>query len=363
MIPSRLEKGDKIAIVSLSLGILGEKDCRHELEIGLKRLEDFGLVPVVMPNSLKGVKYLFEHPEARAADLKEAFMNPEIKAIICAIGGDDTYKTIPYLLDDEEFVEAVKNNPKIFTGYSDTTNNHLMLNKLGLSTFYGPSFIVDLAELDNEMLPYSKKTFLRYFDGEPYEIVSSPVWYMERTDFSANAVGTPRIKKEESHGFELLNGSGVVTGKLYGGCIDSLYDDYTSERYGEENKVFEKYNLLPTLDEWKEKIFFFETSEAKMSPEKLETVLEFFKEKQILSTVKGIIIGKPSDEEYYDEYKEVYKRIFADLDTPVLYNLNFGHAHPKCLIPYDAEVTVDYDNRRVFINSQFLKERENIKMK
>ena len=56
MIPSRLEKGDKIAIVSLSLGILGEKDCRHELEIGLKRLEDFGLVPVVMPNSLKGVK-------------------------------------------------------------------------------------------------------------------------------------------------------------------------------------------------------------------------------------------------------------------------------------------------------------------
>ena len=63
---------------------------------------------------------------------------------------------------------------------------------------------------------------------------------MERTDFSANAVGTPRIKKEESHGFELLNGSGVVTGKLYGGCIDSLYDDYTGERYGEENKVFAK---------------------------------------------------------------------------------------------------------------------------
>lgn len=363
MIPNRLEKGDKVAIVSLSRGILGEEGCKHELDLGLKRVKEFDLVPVIMPNALKGVEYLFNHPEARAADLKQAFMDPEIKGIICAIGGDDTYKTIPYLLDDEEFVEAVKNNPKIFTGYSDTTNNHLMLNKLGLSTFYGPSFIVDLAELDNEMLPYSKKTFLRYFDGEPYEIVSSPVWYMERTDFSANAVGTPRIKKEESHGFELLNGSGVVTGKLYGGCIDSLYDDYTSERYGEENKVFEKYNLLPTLDEWKEKIFFFETSEEKMSPEKLETVLEFFKEKQILSTVKGIIIGKPSDEEYYDEYKEVYKRIFADLDTPVLYNLNFGHAHPKCLIPYDAEVTVDYDNRRVFINSQFLKERENIKMK
>ena len=59
-------------------------------------------------------------------------------------------------MEDEEFIRAVKNNPKIFMGYSDTTNNHLMLNKLGLSTFYGPCFLTDIAELDKEMLPYTK---------------------------------------------------------------------------------------------------------------------------------------------------------------------------------------------------------------
>ena len=50
--------------------------------------------------------------------------------------GDDTFRTLPYLMTDD-FQEIVKNNPKIFIGMSDTTNNHLMLYKMGLKTFYG----------------------------------------------------------------------------------------------------------------------------------------------------------------------------------------------------------------------------------
>ncbi len=129
MIPKKLNKNDKVAIISLSRGLLGMPFCKHELEIGIKRLKEYGLDPVIMPNSMKDMTYISEHPEDRAADLKQAFLDPEIKGIICAIGGDDTYKTIPYLMEDKEFIEAVKNNPKIFTGFSDTTNNHLMLNQ------------------------------------------------------------------------------------------------------------------------------------------------------------------------------------------------------------------------------------------
>lgn len=120
--PQRLKKGDKIAIVSLSRGLLGMSFCKHELSIAIDRLKEYGLEPVIMPNALKDMKYIEEHPEARASDLKDAFMDPSIKAIITAIGGIDTYKTIPYLMDDPEFIEAVKNTPKIFTGFSDTTN-------------------------------------------------------------------------------------------------------------------------------------------------------------------------------------------------------------------------------------------------
>ena len=71
--PKKLQKGDKIAIVSLSSGIMGEDFCRHELEIALNRLRGYDLMPVVMPNALKGFEYLKNHPEKRADDLKLAF--------------------------------------------------------------------------------------------------------------------------------------------------------------------------------------------------------------------------------------------------------------------------------------------------
>ena len=362
--PKKLQKGDKVAIISLSSGILGSPFCKHELAIALTRLEEMGLVPVVMPNALKGVDFIKNHPEARAQDLKDAFLDDSIKGIICAIGGDDTYKTIPYLMEDEEFKEAVRNHPKIFTGFSDTTNNHIMLNKLGLSTYYGPCIVVDFAELDKEMLPYTKEQFLKFFSNDSnYEIVSSPIWYKDRENFGEEEIGKPRLCFKETHGYEVLNGSGIVTGKLYGGCIESFYDDFTGERYGEEQEIFEKYQIFPTNEEWQEKILFLETSEEEPTPEKLEKMLLELKKRNILKLVKGVIVGKPHDEKFYEEYKEVYKKVFEDLDTPVLYNVNFGHGLPRCILPYDASTTIDYDQKKIIINSSLLDKEETHTMK
>ncbi len=356
MQPSYLKKGDKVAIVSLSRGLLGMPFCKHELDLGIKRLESIGLVPVFMNNALKDMDILANNPKLRAEDLKQAFMDDEIKGIINAIGGDDTYKIIPYLMEDEEFKEAVKKHPKIFTGYSDTTNNHLMLNKLGLSTFYGPCFLVDLAELDQEMLPYTRKYFDMYFKApSQWEIEASPVWYMDRKSYGEEELGKPREEKKEEHGYEILNGSGVKVGKLYGGCIDSIYDAFVGERYGDEDEVYRQYDIFPSENEWKEKILFLETSEEKPTPEKLETMLNEFKGRNILNLVQGVIVGKPIDEVYYDEYKEVYKRVFANIDTPVLFNVNFGHSFPRCVLPYDALCEVDYDNKKITIKSEILK--------
>lgn len=157
--PKKLSKGDKVAIVSLSSGILGEPYFKHQIELGISRLISMGLVPVFMPHALNGIDYISKHPEERASDLKEAFFDDSIKGIICAMGGDETFLLLPYLMEDQEFIQKVKSNPKIFTGFSDTTNNHFMFYKLGLVTFYGPNFLSDLAELDFEMLPYTKDTF------------------------------------------------------------------------------------------------------------------------------------------------------------------------------------------------------------
>ena len=125
-----------IGIVSLSSGVIGEDFVKHEVDLGLQRLKDLGLKSLSFcPHSLKGLDFIKDHPEARAEDLMQAFSDDSINMILCAIGGDDTYRLLPYLFEKDQLQKVIK--PKIFLGFSDTTMNHLMLHKLGVKTFYG----------------------------------------------------------------------------------------------------------------------------------------------------------------------------------------------------------------------------------
>lgn len=58
-----------IGIVSLSSGVIGEDFVKHEVDLGVQRLKDLGLNPIFLPQSLKGLDFIKEHPEARAEDL------------------------------------------------------------------------------------------------------------------------------------------------------------------------------------------------------------------------------------------------------------------------------------------------------
>ena len=347
MKPNRLKKGDKVAIVSLSSGILGEPFAKHELDLGIKRLEEFGLIPVFMDNALKGMDYIKNNPEKRADDLKQAFADNDIKAIFCAIGGNDTYRTLPYLMTDESFINNVKNNPKIFLGFSDSTTNHLMLNKLGLTTFYGQSFLVDIAEFEPDMLPYSKEAFKYLFNPtEKQEIKPSKYWYKNRTDYSPAAVGTLREKFEDNKGYELLQGSGIISGKLLGGCIDVLADFVgvsPPENQDELNDIIKDFNPFPTNEEWKNSIMLLETSELQMQPEEYRTIIKKFKELGIMNQIVGIIAAKPMDEVFYEEYKQILKEELSEFNFPILYNINIGHSYPHTILPLGETVEIHAD--------------------
>lgn len=346
----KLRKGDKVAIVSLSSGMLGEAFCSHNIEIGVRRLKAYGLEPIFMPNALKGIVCLSAHPEARAQDLKDAFLDDSIAGIICAIGGDDTYRLLPYLMEDEEFIEAVRKHPKLFTGFSDTTVNHLMFYKLGLSTYYGPSFICDLGEIADEMLPYTKKAFESFLEGnECSEIVSSEMWYEERKDFSRAAIGTERAVHREKRGFELLQGDEVFQGALLGGCLESLYDILSATRYADEKEVCEKYGIFPDQKEWAGKILFIETCEEKPEPALFEKELTALKDKGVFDAVRGVLVGKPQDEAYYEEYKEILTKVTDNRKLPIVYNVNFGHATPRCVLQYGIVARIDMRCRKIYL--------------
>lgn len=332
-----------VGIVSLSSGIIGEEFIQFEVEIGLRRLREYGLKVKFMPNALKGIDYIREHPEKRAEDLLQAFRDPEIDMILCAIGGDDTFRLLPYLFDHDELREAV--SQKIFLGFSDTTINHFMLHKVGLNTFYGQSFLVDVCELGPEMLPYSRQYFEELIStGGVREIVPSDTWYGERESFTLDQVGK-ELTSHPDRGFELLQGAAVFSGKILGGCIDSMYDFFNGERHVDMPLLCEKYGLFPALEDWRGRILLLESSEEKMPPEKYRRALEYFKEKGVFDVVSGVLVGKPMDETYVEEYKRHLIDVIGDPRLPVVCNINIGHAEPRCIIPFGVEAVVDVEKQ------------------
>ena len=334
-----------VGIVSLSSGIIGESFVRFEVDIGLQRLKDYGLNVTFMPNALMGLEYIKAHPEKRAEDLLEAFRNPEIDMILCAIGGDDTYRMLPYLFDHNELEKAVTD--KVFLGFSDTTINHLMLHKVGLRSFYGQAFLPDLCELSPEMHPYTRKYFEELIStGEIREITPSSVWYEQRKSFSPDQVGKS-LTAHSDHGFELLQGPPVFYGKILGGCIDSLYDCFNGDRYADMPVLCKKYHLFPIAEEWRERILLLETSEEKMTPEKYRQALVYLKEAGVFDAVSGVLVGKPMDETYAEEYKRLLTEVIDRSELPVVFNLNIGHAIPRCIIPFGVEAVVDAEKQTI----------------
>lgn len=337
-----------VAVVSLSRGVLGEPFVKHELEIGLSRLESYGLRVKFMDNALSGLDALNAHPEARAADLLQAFRDPDVDMILCAIGGDDTYRLLPYLFDHDELKNAV--SEKIFLGFSDTTMNHWMLHKVGLNTFYGQSFLADICELDEQMLPYTKQYFEELIrTGTISEIHPSDLWYDGRTDFGESAVGT-NMPAHPSCGFELLHGAPVFTGKILGGCLESIYDMFNNERYVDTVSLCSKYELFPTLADWKGKILLLETSEEQPTPEKYRDMLVQLKNTGIFGVLAGILVGKPMDEKYAEEYREVMVDVVDNPALPIVWDLNIGHATPRCIIPFGVAATVNVDAQSIIFS-------------
>ncbi len=328
-----------IGIVSLSSGIIGEPFVSHEVDIGLRRLENYGLQVRFLPHSRMGMTYLRDHPEKRAEDLLEAFRDPEIDMILCAIGGDDTYRLLPYLFDHGELRSAVSD--KVFLGFSDTTVNHFMLHQVGIPSFYGQAFLPDVCELAPEMLPYTAQYFEELLrTGRIRQVTPSPVWYEARTDFGPDQRGTEPVSHPD-HGFELLQGPPEFSGKILGGCIDSLYDFFSGERYADMPVLCEKYGLFPDEADWKGRILLLESSEEKMAPEKYRQALEMLKERGVFRAVSGVLAGKPMDEVYTREYRELLTGVIGRPELPVVFNVNIGHASPRCILPFGVDARVD----------------------
>ena len=290
--PKRLQPGDIVATVSSSWGGAGDSKLRWRYEQGVKRLEDvFGLKVIPMPNSLKGSEYLYNNPGARAEDLMTAFKDTRIKGIITNIGGEDSIRLLPYI----DF-NVIRENPKIFMGYSDDTVSHLFCHKAGIPSFYGPAILTDFAE-NVEMDPYTIETVNRtLFSNENIgEIQPAHEWTSERLEWIEINKDTRRTM-QQNNGYELLQGSRTVQGRLIGGCMEVLEFAKGTE-------------LWPEKKHWENSILFFETSEEHPEPSYIKYWLRNYAAQGILQKAKGIIFGKPKDENIMKNINRKYLKL------------------------------------------------------
>ena len=346
--PTLLKQGDTIAAITLSFGAAGLFPNRYKQ--GVQQLEEtFGINVIPTPHALKMPDEIYNHPEWRLEDMMWAFQNPDIKGIICNIGGDDTIRLLSLM--NETHFDIIRKNPKIFLGISDSTTNHLMCFKAGLRSFYSACLFFGYAEnggVPDIMIQNTKKTL---FSTEPIGVLpQSEYFIVDFVDWRAKE--QPKRPRIPSTPWRYIQGNKTVKGPLIGGCTDVLMEMCVGTA------------LWPTLDDFKGAILFLENSEEMPSPAMMTYWLRNLGAQGILSSLNGLLFARPGsgkfiDEEHknkwlatYPKFDEVILKVLKEYgreDLAVVTNMDYGHTVPQLILPYGAECEINPTQKTVSI--------------
>lgn len=291
--PTALRRGARLAVVSPASTPKAEL-----VQRGMEWLRTIGYEPVLSPHALvRGPLYYAGTIEERVADLHAAFADPNIDGILCTRGGWGSAELLPYLDS-----EIIKQNPKVFVGYSDHTSLHCWLQNIAnLVTFYGPMVAADFAREGG----MHAQSWRHCFEG-------GGRWFLGRTD-----------------GLRVLR-AGAVDGVLRGGCLSIL-----AETLG-----------TPYAAEVRNSVLFLEDIGTK--PYQWDRMLVHLRYSGLLDTVRGIVFGDmrqcvaPEEEDYLDRAILHSLREFAG---PIAIGLPSGHVNgANITLPLGVQVHLDLND-------------------
>lgn len=327
--PPLLKTGDTVALVSPSAPMASVVE--HRVQQAKINLENMGLEVIFTPNAFKRRDYTAGTPQERAEDLHYAFKNKNVKAIISFIGGFHSNQIVKHLDFD-----LIKQNPKIFMGFSDISVLHFALHTKGnLVTFYGPAAITQFGDkfgIHEYTLEYFKKAVMS--DAPIGKIRPSTEWTDELLNWFAKAdLERPR-KMKPNHGYEWLR-EGSAKGKLIGGCITSILHMRGTE-------------FWPCF---KDSLFFWEIPESscdisKGEPlAKVDAYLTDLELSGVFDQINGMLIGRPKGytEDETTQLKEVVLEKIRDYSFPVLFKIDTGHTDPIATLPLGVDASLDSD--------------------
>jgi muramoyltetrapeptide carboxypeptidase LdcA involved in peptidoglycan recycling len=308
----------------------------------MRRLHELtGLVPVEYPTTRR----LEASAADRAADLNAAFGDPEIRAVLATIGGEDQITVIPHL-----DAELVRRDPKPFLGYSDNTNLLSWLWTNGVASFHGGSTQVQLGpgpavdDVHAASLRAALLTGGRLEITEPGE--SEDVGKRWDDPAALTAYGT----REPTEPWTWAGPARAVTGPTWGGCIEVLQWILTAGRFPVDPRVLEGGVLL------------LEASEDLIPASEFGYILRSLGERGLLAAVDAVVVSRPptSTHEHRPSAEErvAHRADQRDVaietvrryhpEAVVVVGVPFGHTRPQWVLPYGGRMTVDGAERRVW---------------
>jgi muramoyltetrapeptide carboxypeptidase LdcA involved in peptidoglycan recycling len=303
---------------------------------GKRQLQQaFGVEVIESRYALADMDWLRANPEARATDLMELLKDPTIHGIISTIGGDDSIRMLPYI-----DYSVIRQNPKVFLGYSDSTVTHFAFLKAGVTSFYGPSIMAGFDE-NGGLSPYTAESVrqMLFVPSRTPLITANPNgWTIESWEWGSEQRNAIPRKLRPSSGWRWLQGKGQHRGRLIGGCLDVI--DWLRGT-----------PIWPEPAQWRNSIIFLETSEDRPSPTLVTYMLRSMAATGAFCDVRAILYGRPyGDETSFEAYDDVLLSVLAEqhlTSIPLITRMDFGHTDPKFTLPIGVAAEIDCDAQQI----------------
>lgn len=299
MVPDKLRIGDTIGVVAPSEPITEEY--KGYMEESKKIFEDMGFKIKLSKNIYKNTYGYSATPEEKASDINDMFADKEVKVIISAVGGNNSFNCLG-LID----YENIKRNPKIITGYSDATNYlNAIYKKTGLITYHH-SEMIDLGRKSEKdfQLNQFKKVLV---DGILGEV-------------------------DKNKPYKCLQ-EGAAEGIIVGGNVPSMCNLLNTE-------------YLPDLTD---KILFLEVYSRSTSFSFADKYLAQLKYHGVFDKIKALWIGHYHADTEDMKIEDVFMRHLKDYNFPIIKCDDFGHDCENIVVPIGSKVRLDASNCKVEI--------------
>lgn len=331
--PSALQPGDTIRVISPSW--FGGESFIPRAMRGVKLLESLGYRVEIGEHAFGNRGHVSGTTDERLHDLHAAFADPHVKMILATIGGTHAADLLPHIDFD-----LIRQNPKIYMGFSDNTILHTAFRvEAGLATLYGPGLLTDWSE-HPQMPSEALQTALHLMSStEPLGAIKSPAsWTDEFLDWESGEDTRRPRQQHPNTGWNWIR-KGNATGPTFGGCLE----------------VLQHFRQTRWWPDFSGAILCIETSEEITSPEMFDIMFGDYARMGVLDQIAGLLVARPYgfDQHQHARFIKYLTARVEPYSFPVVANMDFGHTTPMITMPLGVQVRIDGTSRIVSIEESF----------